>query len=356
MRNRIVVLLLVGTLGLGGLIVSACTGKGTHKEDSNISYYTCPMHPQIHKDHPGECPICGMELVPVKKGEQEGSWMDLRKKLFRLVTITADQQQLIGMKTATVEKKPVIKEIRTVGRVAFDPDLAIAQRGFLEIAKNVPSLRESAVSHLRLLGMGDEEIRSLEKGGKVSANLYLPKAGDSVWVYATLYQEEMEVVKPGMEAEISLPSGPDRGFNGTIRTVDPVINPVTRSGRARIEIPTGGGHLRPDAYVNVSLKVDLGNAVTIPRSAVIDTGVRKVVFVVTEGDLFQSRNIKTGPEVGEDVVVLDGIKTGEKVVSSGTFLVDSESQLRMAVASAPACPEGQSWDQGMSMCMPTPGK
>ena len=349
MKNKkMVVLLLVGLLGLGGVIVSACAAKGSHKEDSTISDYTCPMHPQIHKDHPGDCPICGMALVPVQK---ETSPRAPHAPLLNNsgegspkagVRISPDRQQLIGLKTSTAEKRPVAKEIRTVGRVAFDPELAVAQREFLGIARNVPSLRESAISRLRLLGMGEDEIRELEHVGARSSrtgreypaptSLYLPEIGDSVWVYATIFQDEMAVVKPGMEATISLPSGSDQSFTGTVRAVDPVVNPTTRSGRARIEIPIGGGRLRPDSYVNVSLKVDLGEAITVPRSAVIDTGARKVAFIVTDGEHFQSRNIKTGPDVGNDVVVQEGIQAGEKVVSSATFLVDSESQLKMAVA------------------------
>ena len=133
---------------------------------------------------------------------------------------------------------------------------------------------------------------------------------------------------------------------------------MTRSARARIEVPTAGGLIRPDTYLNVVIKVDLGEAITIPKSAVIDTGTRQITFVVHEDRHFQSRGIKVGSEVGNEVVVLDGIQEGEKVVSSAAFLVDSESQLKAAVSgmgAAPSCPEGQAWDAGMAMCMPNAG-
>ncbi len=327
------------------------------EEAPEISYYTCPMHHQIHKDHPGDCPICHMKLVPVYE-ERTSPNPRLNKERERGgVTISPERQQLIGLRTVAAEKKPAIQEIRTVGRVAFDPELAIAQTEFVEIAKNVPSLKSAAVSRLKLLGMGDQEIRDLTRKGKVSSNLTLPEPGDSVWIYATLYQGEIEAVQPGQEASIVLPSGGEP-FTGIVRAVDRVIDPTTRSARARIEVLRAGGVLRPESYLNVVLKIDLGIALTIPKSAVIDTGTRKVAFVVGEDNHFQSRDITTGSEVGDEIVVLEGLQEGEKVVSSAAFFVDSESQLKAAVSDvgkAPTCPEGEAWDSGMSMCMPKAG-
>ncbi len=320
----------------GTVAVIFYSRKGDHKHEGErggtqeISHYTCPMHPHIHEDKPGECPICHMKLVAVYKGGTAAPAP--MPSGGPSVNISPERQQLIGIKTEAAEKKAVTKEIRTVGRVAFDPELAVAQREYIEIVRNVPSLKRAALSHLKLLGMSNEEIRSLEKKGKTSSNLYLPETGDSVWVYATLYQREVDSVKPGLEAEISLPSGPERKWTGTIRAVDPVIDPMTRSVRARIEVPGAGGLIRPDTYLNVTIKVDLGEAITIPKSAVIDTGARQIVFVVHEDRHFQSRDIKIGSEVGNEVVVLDGIQEGEKVVSSAAFLVDSESQLKAAVS------------------------
>lgn len=336
-KKIVVVIILLVALALIVTSLLGCMRKkgqkpgagGSQGEEAEISHYTCPMHPQIHEDHPGDCPICHMKLVPVYK---EGASPQEKPSGGPSVIISPERQQLIGIKTTTVQKRAVTKEIRTVGRVAFDPELAVAQREYIEIARNVPSLKAAAQSRLRLLGMSEEEISDLNRRGGSRTNLYLPEPGESVWIYATLYQGEAELVKPGFEATISLPSGPDRTFTGTVRAVDPVIDPMTRSARARIEIPKAGGILRPDTYVNVSLKVDLGEAITVPKSAVIDTGTRQIAFIVHEDRHFQSRDIKIGSEVGNEIVVLDGIQEGEKVVSSATFLVDSESQLKAAVS------------------------
>ncbi len=306
-----------------------------------ISYYTCPMHHQIHADKPGECPICHMTLVPVYKEtspaptESEHPLLSppagragKEKNGDRSVIISPERQQLIGIKTTVARKENAIKTIRTSGRVAFDPELVVAQREFLEISKNVGSLRKAAISRLKLLGMSDEEIRSLEKKGRVSSNLYLPEKEDSVWVYATLYTAEANVVKTGMKVTITLPSSDEETFHGTIRTIDPVVDPSTRSVRARIEIPKAGGQLKPETFVNVSIQIDLGENLLIPKSAVMDSGTRKIAYVMTSEQTFEARTIKTGLELENDVIVIEGILENEKVVSAAAFLVDSESQLK----------------------------
>ncbi|MBI4411044.1 MAG: efflux RND transporter periplasmic adaptor subunit [Deltaproteobacteria bacterium] len=357
--------LLIGLLAMtiaGGIFVACSKGGGSkalHDEQGEISHYTCPMHPQIHEDHPGECPICHMTLVPVYKEKIKPAPTTSRvpTETGPSAMISAERQQLIGIKTVEAVRKPLTREIRTTGRVAYDPELAVAQREFVEVVKNVPSLKPSAMARLKLLGMSDTEIAELAKKKTVSSNLYLPTANQPLWIYATLYESETGIVQPGMSAEITLPSGGIETWQGTIRAVDPVVDAATRSFRARIEIDPVGAHgrapLRPDTYVNVSIAIDLGEKIAIPQSAVIDSGTRKIAFVVHDGEHFQSREIKTGSEAGDEIVVLDGIEEGETVVVSSTFMVDSESQLKAAVSSSstPSCPEGQKWDTSMNMCM-----
>lgn len=351
-KNKMVLFFFLFIIIAGGVALTTCA-RSTPQQ---ISHYTCPMHPHIHEDKPGECPICHMKLVPVYKEEAMPNQSSIKGSS---VNISPERQQLIGMQTTSVQKKPVSKLLRTVGRVAFDPELAIAQKEFVEITKNVPSLKKASRSRLLLLGMSEQEVRDLEKQGKISSALYLPEPGDSVWVYATLYQGEASLVKPGMDAEISLPSGSDQIFAGIVRSIDPVIDPVTRSARARIEVAKAGGILRPDTYVNALLKINLGEALVIPKSSVIDTGERQIAFVVHDDLYFESRHISIGSDAGNEVIVLHGLNEGEKVVSSAAFFVDSESQLKAAVSgsgSVPTCPEGETWDVGMAMCMPKIGK
>lgn len=333
MKKSLLALTIIGlVLSITPILVS-CSRSGQHEKEPNISYYTCPMHPQIHKDHPGQCPICGMTLVPVysspptpplKKGGEGG------------ISISPDRQQLIGVKTTKAEKKPAMREIRTTGRVAFDPDLAVAQREYLEIVQNVPSLKDAARSNLRLKGMSEEEIRELDRRRgepgvrPYATSLYLPSPTDPVWIYATLFQDEMDLVKSGDAAAISLPSDSSVTWEGTVKSIDPVVDAATRSVRARILVTTGTATLRPDTFVNVTLKSDLGEALVVPSSAILDTGERKVVFVRT-GDRFETRDVSVGPKLGDNAVIKSGVSEGEEVVSGAAFLVDSESQLKAAM-------------------------
>lgn len=368
MKNKklLVILLLLLALGIAAVsVIFWKVSRGTHEEGPGISHYTCPMHPQIHEDHPGDCPICHMKLVPVYKESPsvsplppagEGGPPEAgRVREEGGVTISPDRQQLIGLTTGLVEKKIVTKEIRTVGRVAFDPDLAIAQREFVEIVKNVPSLKNASIQRLRLLGMSPEEIRDLERRGRPEAHLTLPEPGGPVWVYASLYEDEAPIVQTGATAKVAFGG---ETFSGTVRAVDPVIDPMTRTARARIEVPEAGGKLRPESYLTVSLEINLGEQMTVPKSAVIDTGERQIVFRVLEGTRFETKEIKLGPEAGETRVVLEGLSPGDVVATSAAFLIDSESQLKAAISgmgTTPSCPDGQAWDQTMNMCMPKAG-
>ena len=327
------------------------------EKGSTINYYTCPMHPFVHEEKPGACPICQMKLVPVYKEGQNPPQPPFDKGGSGGISISTERQQLIGVRMGPVEKKMVRKEIRTVGRVAFDPELAIAQREFIEIAKNVPSLKSAATQRLKLLWMSDMESEELAKKSRPQTNLYLPEEGESVWVYAPLYEYEIPYVKAGDKATLTGVSLA-KELEGTVRAIDRVIDPMTRSARARIEVPNAGGKIKPQSYLNTSIQVDLGEQLTIPKPAVIDTGTRQIVFVVHDGKNFEAREVKLGPEAGEDRVILEGLSEGETVATSAAFLIDSESQLKAAVAgmkSTPACPAGQAWDQGMSMCMPKTG-
>lgn len=328
-----------------------------HSQASAISHYTCPMHPQIKESKPGKCPICGMDLVPVqrrppaapdpqgqkgddqarsnrKDGSAESSAAGspaAQPVMVNGVEISPARQQLIGLRSAPVVKKPAFMDIRTSGRVAFDPELAVAIREYLAVRYD-PELRSAAVARLRILGMGDEEIRQLPGRGGMYENLYLPSAGGAVWVYANLYEQDMPYVKPGMLAEVSVSHSRGRILTGRVNSLSPVVDPKTRSIRARIFVPKSDVVFRPDSFVNVTIKADLGTVLTIPRSGVLDSGVRQTVFVVTKANHFAPREVQTGPEAGDDVVIVAGLQEGDRVVVGAAFLVDAESNLKAATS------------------------
>lgn len=144
------------------------------------TYWTCPMHPQIKEDRPGQCPICHMDLVAVKPSSPAETNATHRHEESGAdpgpagqVHISQQSQQLIGLKTAVVEEKELHTTIETTGRVAFDPELAVAIREYLTIAMNDPGLRQYAITRLKMLGMGDEEIRTLPARRRDYESLYL---------------------------------------------------------------------------------------------------------------------------------------------------------------------------------------
>ena len=349
-------------------LVIACKGKGDGggpkggHEVQKISHYTCPMHPHIHEDKPGECPICHMSLVPVyleeapAEGEEPSSKEG--KPIGPVVTISTARQQSISITTDTVKKMPLVKTIRTVGAVAYDPELATAQREFVETLQNAPSLKQAAKSRLLLLGMSEAEIRELEKKRKLDSSLFLPTSGGSVWVHAPVYEHEVPLIKPGQRAKLHLPSTGE-SVEGTVAGIEPVLDPVTRSSKVRIEVPNAGGKIRPGVFLDAEIEADLGEEMAVPKSAVIDTGLRQIVFVVHGKSRFESRKVTLGAETEDQHVVLSGLTEGERIATNAVFLIDSESQLKASISgmdSKPTCPEGQEWDKGMNMCMPKVGK
>lgn len=309
------------------------SGTSAHQHiGTSAQVFTCPMHPQVRESKPGDCPICGMRLVPVETAPPAADvTSDQGPATSDAVFISPERQQLIGVKTEVVERRPAIREIRTVGRVAFDPDLLVAQREYVTALRlSDRRLQEGAEAHLRHMGISDGELAQLRATRKVPTNLYLPKPGEPVWIYAPLYEHELPYVQLGATAFITLPTG-DTTFTGTVRSINPVIDPKTRSAHARIEAPGAGGVLRPETFVNATIQVGYGEHLVVPTSALIDSGMRKVVIVQTAPGDFVPRAVQTGPSLGDAYVITAGLTEGERIVTSAAFLVDSESRLKAAL-------------------------
>lgn len=334
-KKIIVILTMFILLIVGGVTwhtLSNSKSKTSSVADADIEYWTCPMHPQIKEKGPGQCPICHMDLVPKRKKattnkvphdhNHEHTATDSTPGE---VEISGERQQLIGLRTAVAEVKELHTSIRTTGRVAFDPELAVAIREYLSIAAD-PTLRQYSVTRLKMLGMGEEEIRSLPARRKEYESLYLQDSGNTTWVYAALYQNDISFVKPGMKAKIRLPGSSASEWQGIVRSVTPTVDPTTRNLQARIEIKNAKD-LRPNMYVNVSIISNAGKGLVIPNDALVDTGHEQIVYVIRDKTNFAPRRIQVDRETDEGIVVVKGLTAGEVVVSSATFLIDSESKL-----------------------------
>ncbi len=317
------------------------------KKVSKKALYYCPMHPSYTSDRPGDCPICNMKLVKnsdstagseeklqIEKGSSEGFY------------VSPEKQQLIGVKTDKVRIRPLSKVIRTVGRVAFDPQLYSAQAEYIEAVKTLEKVKESGQESLvtrvkalveaselklKLQGLDIKQIEELQKTKQNDTSLLISAPDSQItWVYAVIYEYELELVKIGQETVISAAAYPGKEFNGKITAIDPVFDSMTRSVRARIKADNKGALLKPEMYVDVQFHSDLGDLLSVPKEAILDSGLRKIVFLIKDNGHFQPVEVKAGVSTEEYVQVLEGLKEGDTVVVSGNFLIDAESKLKAA--------------------------
>jgi Cu(I)/Ag(I) efflux system membrane fusion protein/cobalt-zinc-cadmium efflux system membrane fusion protein len=244
---------------------------------------------------------------------------------------------------------------------AFAPDahgMAVQEGGWL--------LR-AAEERLRQFGVPEQAIADLEQSGKVQRNIAidsqvsgyiiernaLPNAYvqpetklytiadlSTVWVYANVFQNDVGRLKPGDSAQVTVDAYPGRNFNGRIDQILPQVDPTTRTVRVRLVFRNPGVVLKPGMYVNVAISVPLGRQLVIPASAVLQAGTRAIAFIDHGNGSLEPRTIEVGTQLDDSVIVLSGLKAGEKVISSANFLVDSEAQLQAAVgAYAPLAPQ-----------------
>ena len=153
-----------------------------------------------------------------------------------------------------------------------------------------------------------------------------------LWLDAWVFESDLPLMKPGLQATITFPYLGNKTFTAPMTFLYPHIDPQTRRGRVRLELDNPEHLLRPDMWASVEIQIPLGEKLLIPASAVIDTGQRFVAFVEGEDEHLQPRELKVGFKTDDYYEVLDGVKEGEKVVTRALFLVDSESQLKAAIA------------------------
>ena len=368
--------------------------KSQSVEESRRSVWTCAMHPQIRKDKPGKCPICGMDLVPLSHNKVAPGDSDA-------VSISSVDMRLAGIQTSKVTKQLPGKEIRLYGRVEADErnlrslvaqvqgrienlninftgetvnkgqklaeiyssDLITAQQELLETAtsKNKqPELYEAAKEKLRQMKLSDTQIALMESSGiaistfevlagstgtvtsrKVNNGDYVSKGTplfevvdlSKVWIIFDAYESDLPFIKKEEKIAFNIQALPENHFSGKIDFIDPVIDPVTRVAEVRIEADNGSGELKPGMFATgivTSPAPKNGDLLAIPRSAVLWTGKRSVVYVKQTGTaeaLFKMHEITLGPAFGESYSVSAGLSEGEEVVTYGTFSVDAAAQL-----------------------------
>jgi Cu(I)/Ag(I) efflux system membrane fusion protein len=178
--------------------------------------------------------------------------------------------------------------------------------------------------------MSEEQISQLEKTKKSDTSLYLPGKGEDVWAYLSIYEYEIGLIKIDAPVEIEAVAYPGEVFQGIVKSINPVLDPTTRTNQIRVQVANPESKLKPEMFVNAGIKVDLGEKLAVPEDAVLNTGLRKIVFLSKESGVFESREIKVGQKADNYYEVLGGLSEGDIVVTSGNFLVDSESRLKSA--------------------------
>ncbi len=316
-----------------------------------ILYWTCSMHPEVRSDTEGNCPICGMNLIPVQKHkalESEGS-----------LHLSARDMELAGIRMVPAQYHLVQKEIEAVGKVAYDPELVIAQEEYVNALDMLDGLAgsddiavartkkviENAEYKLRLLGMDEAEIHTLKSTKRVARSLVLPD--HETWIYVDVYESDIAWVRKGQDVSITSVAYPGEKFRGRVRSINPTLDPRTRSVQVRVQLSNPHKKLRPGMYVDARISAQYvappavhesrkssNKVLAVPRESVLDTGNRTVVWLYVGDGNFQPREVQLGPlgvvrgeRSAHFYPVLDGLMENEIVVTNGSFLIDSESQI-----------------------------
>ena len=363
-------------------------------EVAKETIWTCSMHPQIRQNEPGACPICGMDLIPLEEDDNEGidpnaiSMSATAMQLANVQTavvgainhvkevrlngkIKEDERLLFSQSShvpGRIENLSVnftgdyVRKGQVIASV-YSPELVTAQEELFQAQKmqdSQPQLFSAAREKLKRWKLTDSQINQMLQSGvatttfdiraDVSGSVIqkMVNVGDyvergqpiyeiadlsRVWVLFDIYESDMEWVNSGDKVEYTVASLPGKTFTGTITFLDPVINPTTRVAKARVVTANRGLRLKPEMFVSGILQAELkktADAVVVPKSAVMWTGQRSVVYVKSvsnQGLNFQMREVTLGPSLGESFVINDGLEMGEEIAINGTFSIDAAAQL-----------------------------
>jgi len=223
------------------------------------------------------------------------------------------------------------------------------------LSKDAETILESARQRLKLWDISDDQIERIEESENPIRTLtvYSPVSGyvlqkyavqgmrvmsgeklfdvsdlSNVWVIADVYEYELPVIKVGDTAKIQLSYFPGKELTSKIEFISPTLSPETRTVQVRFSIPNTGGKLKPGMFTDVELKINLGRRLAVPDEAVIDTGLRQIVYVDKGDGYFEPKAITTGLRAEKFIEVLAGLTAGEMVASAANFLIDSEAKLK----------------------------
>ncbi len=384
-----IVIVLLGLAQKVGWISAGGGPTGGSGGDGNTRYI-CPMMCTPPTSEPGRCPVCEMELVPATSsgGNGDDASIDIAPAARRIANIRTASVKSVPL-TRTIRAigqlsfdESTLKTISAYvdGRLdklyadytgfvvekgehlalVYAPKLYSSQAELL-IAKKSGDARlyQSAKRRVAELGVTTEQIAELEKAGEADSRMHVcaPISGtmiekfavegdyvkegqpicrladlSRVWLMLELFPEDAAVIREGQVVQTEVQSLPGRKFDGRVTFIDPTVDLKTRTVSVRVVMQNGESLLRVGDYADATIDVDLsdesrGEALVIPRNAVLMAGGHSVVYVETDPGRFELRRVTLGPSSGEDIVIETGLSKDEQVATRGNFLIDSQMQL-----------------------------
>lgn len=355
-----------------------------------ILYYHDPMVPGKNFDAPGKSPFMDMMLVPAYAGSEgaDGSSVTVSSRIQQNIGLRTalategvltpevsavgviawnerDQATIQARAMGFVEKLHVRATLDRVqrGQPLLDlyvPDWVAAQEDYLSIRRmhssDMATLNDAALSRMRQVGMNDAQIGFVESTGRVQARMTIaaPISGvvtelvaregmtvmpgmtlaringtATVWANAEVPESQLAMLRIGSRIEAKSPALPGVSFQGSVQALLPEVNPQTRTLKARMELSNAGSRLVPGMFVQMNFAgLHAAKAVLVPTEAIIQTGKRTLVMLAEDGGKFRPAEVETGIEVNGTTEIKRGVETGQRVVLSGQFLIDSEASLK----------------------------
>lgn len=389
-------------------------------DTANATVWTCSMHPQIRQNQPGKCPICAMDLIPLSTGDDDNKEFDkiqMSESAMRIAEVqTTIVQKSVPVKEIRLsgkikpdERKIAIITSHFDGRIeklfinytgqevqkgeklatVYSPELVTAQKELFEAIKlkqNNPEYYKAAHNKLKLWSLTNEQIDQIESDGEIQFNFdvvsYLNGTvlkrevtlGDhveegmklfeivdlaNVWVVFDAYENDLPWIKVGDVISFEVQAVPGRIFKSKVNFIEAVINPETRVAAIRTETSNSEKLLKPDMFARgiFNARIDATkDALLIPKSAVLWTGKKAIVYVKQTGTAkptFEYREIQLGEDAGGFYVVKNGLTEGEEVVTNGVFKIDAAAQLAgkksMMNPEAGIAPLKHNHQEGMNM-------
>ncbi len=386
-----IVTLILG-IALGWLFFAGNnTEKSQNHSEETVEYWTCSMHPNVRSQEPGDCPICGMDLIPAKSvgSEVDNSAITLTENQIRIANIstmivgkglTSNNTRLNG-KIGLDERQVYTQPSHFSGRIEklyvnytgakvnagqklatiYSPELILMQKELLSAYKvrdKQPELYQSIKNKLMRKKIHQEQIDKIIANGDVIDNfdIYAHQSGvvtklyvnsgdhvttgnpivelanlNQLWTIFEAYEEDLSNIHIGDVIKFTVPTYPAEEFQSTVNFIDPIIDNNTRTAKIRGSINNAGGKLKPEMLAVGNLAAKSSNQkLLVPASAVLWTGKRSVIYVKqpnSEEYIFEAREIEIGQLSNSMYPVMSGLKSGEEIAVNGAFTIDAAAQI-----------------------------